>query len=58
MERTLTQAQLNKFCQWLRTLNMNFLMKVAEVLDDVLGARGSSKREGSTASASVAVCRP
>ena len=45
MERTLTQAQLNEFRQWLRTLNMNSLMKVAEVLEDVLGEREDHRRE-------------
>ena len=45
MARSLTRDQLNDFRVWLHSLNMDSLMKVAEVLDDLMADREMRQQE-------------
>ena len=45
MERSVTRAQLEDFRVWLQSLNMDSLVKVAEVLDDLMADRELQQRE-------------
>ena len=45
MQRSVTRAQLEDFRLWLQSLNMDSLVKVAEVLDDLMADRELQQRE-------------
>ena len=49
MARSLTRDQLNDFRVWLHSLNMDSLVKVAEVLDDLMADREMQQREAAAA---------
>ena len=49
MARSLTRAQLDEFRVWLHSLNMDSLVKVAEVLDDLMAAREMQQGEAAAA---------
>ena len=49
MARSLTRAQLDEFRVWLHALNMDSLVKVAEVLDDLMADREMQQREAAAA---------
>ena len=49
MARSLTRDQLNDFRVWLHSLNMDSLVRVAEVLDDLMADREMQQREAAAA---------